>query len=133
MGAEGGREEIQMGVEVFAFVEAGTRDHAAVLVDDLEEGGRAVLAVEPAVRRSVVLPKLADVLDLPAADGVGRFFARAGRHEACAQSPAADRRPVDGEVMAAQRFGSGARWLPPEAAGRQKAARRLAQAAREEA
>ena len=107
VGAEGAGEEVEMGVEVFAFVEAGTRDDSAVVVDDFEEGRLALLAVEPAVGRSVILPELADVLDLPAADRAGRFFAQAERREAFPQSPATHRGAVDGEVMAAQRFGSG--------------------------
>ena len=57
VGAEGCREEVEMGVEIFAIVEACAGDHAAVIVDDLEEGRLAVLTVEPAVGRSVVLPE----------------------------------------------------------------------------
>ena len=123
VGAEGGWEEVEMGGEIFAFVEAGAGDDAAVIVDDLEERGLAVLAVEPAVGRSIVLPELADLLNLPAAHGAGRFFARAERSEAFPQSPSAHRRAVEGEVMAAEGFGGG-EAVGTRRSGRKKLAQR---------
>lgn len=75
VGEESGGQEVEMGGEIFALVNASAGDDAAVVIDDLQERGLALLAVEPAVRRSVILPKLADILDLPAADRARRLFA----------------------------------------------------------
>ena len=164
VGAAGCGQEVEMGVEIFAFVEACTGDHAAVVVDDFQEGGLAVLAVEPAVRRSVVWPKLADRLDLPAAHRAGLlFFLRCGavrgpsgampsgkaHRRTVARSMAKSWRRRASEAarlqeqggaavrslrsVSATDCGSAARWLPPEEAGLQDAARRIEPAARYEA
>ena len=58
-----------MGEKVVALIKLRAWEQAAVIVDDLDQGRLAVLVGEPAMGRGVVLPKLADVGDLPAADG----------------------------------------------------------------
>ena len=72
VGEEGGGEKVEMGREVFALVNAGAGDDAAgspvhlpplfpsassMVVDDLQERRLTLLAVEPAMRRSVILPE----------------------------------------------------------------------------
>ena len=80
MGAEGCGEEVEVGGEIFPLVEARPGEQAAVIIHDLQQWWLALLAVEPAVRGSIVLPKLADLLDLPAADRTVRLLAwAAGR------------------------------------------------------
>lgn len=59
------------------------------------------------MRRSVILPELADVLDLPAADRTRGLFAWSYRRQILRQSPTADGGAVDGKVVAAEDFGSG--------------------------
>ena len=64
-----------MSAQGLARGEPGQRHDAAVIIDDPDEvKGRAVLA-QPAMRRSVVWPELADLLDLldlPAAHRLAR-------------------------------------------------------------
>ena len=100
-------EEVEVRGEIFALVKAGAGQHAAVVIDDFQERRLALLAGKPAVRRSIVLPELSDLLHLPAPDGAARFFPRARRGQAVSQRPAAHRGPMDRAVMAAEHFGSG--------------------------
>jgi hypothetical protein len=84
--------EVEVGVEIFPFVKAGAGHDAAVAVEDLQQRGLAVLAVEPAVGRSVVLPELADLLDLRGTHGVRKLAARGERRQTLTQSIAMTRR-----------------------------------------
>jgi len=70
---EGQTEELQMGQKRFPFIEADNDHHAAVIVNQIEQGRLPLLADQPAVGRSVVLPELADLLGLPAAHGLARL------------------------------------------------------------
>ena len=81
VGAEGGGEEVEVGGKILPFVEMRAGEHAAVIIDDLQQRRLALLAVEPTVGRGIVLPKLANVLDLPAADRTARLLARAERRQ----------------------------------------------------
>ena len=47
--AKGGREEVKMGREVFAFVDASARDQAAMVIDESQKRRLALLAREPAM------------------------------------------------------------------------------------
>lgn len=71
---EGGGEQIEMREQPFVVIEAGAWKHAAVVVDEFEQRVLAWRAGEPAMRGGVILPKLADVLSLPATDRAARFF-----------------------------------------------------------
>ena len=62
---------------------------------------------QPAMRRSIVLPELADVLHLPAAGRLRFLFRRGIGSQIIFQSPAPDGSPVDFEFLAAQDFGGG--------------------------
>lgn len=59
------------------------------------------------MRGGVILPKLADVLSLPAAHRAARFFERPWRSEFFAEGEAADRGAIQREVMAAGNLGGG--------------------------
>ena len=104
--AKGGRKEVEMSWEVFALVDASSGDQAAMVIDESQKRRLALLAREPAMRRGIVLPELADVLDLPAADRARWIFARADWSQTLTQSPSADRGAMQGEVMAAEHLGS---------------------------
>jgi hypothetical protein len=104
--AKGGWEEVQMSRKVFALVDACPRDQAAMVVDESQERRLAFLAREPAMRRGVVLPELADMLDLPTADWPRRILARTEWSQTLSQSPSADCGAMQGEVMAAEHLGS---------------------------
>ena len=56
-----------MSQERLPLVELGGHNDAAVIVHQMQQGGLPILAHKPAMGRSVVLPKLADFLGLPAA------------------------------------------------------------------
>ncbi len=103
---KGGGEEVEMGREIFAFVDASARDQAAVVINESQKRRLALLAREPAMGRGIVLPELADVLNLPAADWARRILARAKRSQTLSQSPSADRGVMQSEVMAAEHLGA---------------------------
>jgi hypothetical protein len=63
-----------MSQETFAWVEPNQGEKAAVVVEEFEQGRLLGLVCKPAMWRSVVLPELADLLDLPAAHRSGAFF-----------------------------------------------------------
>jgi hypothetical protein len=69
VGEEDAGEEIEMGQEGFAIVEAGTGIEAGGVVEDVEEDLLVGGAGEPGVGAGVVLPEGAEVADLPAFDG----------------------------------------------------------------
>ena len=105
LGGEEWREALlpEMGVEIFAFVEACTGDDSAVIVHDLD-------------RRTVA-----------------RWMAKSWRRSASEAARLQEQGGTVVRSLrrvAATGSGSGARWLPPEDAGLQEEVRRLAQAAR---
>ena len=90
-----------MSQERLPFVELGGDNHAAVIVHQMQEGGLPILADKPAMGRSIVLPKLADFLSLPAAHGrpfAGWFLGR----QVVVQGEAAHSGAVDLVAQAAQ-------------------------------
>ena len=68
--------------------------------------GRTVFA-EPMMRRSVVLPKLADLLDLPAPHRFARLLGFGVRAETLRQRPAAHAGAINFEQMAAMNLRGG--------------------------
>ena len=104
---EGAGEEAEMRQERFARIEPHQWQQAAVVVDESEQGRLCRQGGEPAVGGGVVLPELADLLDLPAADRLsGLLVAGIGR-EVLGERPAADGGAVEFERVAAMDFGSG--------------------------
>ena len=73
-GGKGLGKKIQMGGEIFAFVKFGAGEKATVVVDQLEQRGLIILRGDPAMRGSIVLPELADILHLPAAHRLRFLF-----------------------------------------------------------
>ncbi len=78
---------------------------AAVIVEDFQERRLLGLVREPAMWRSVVLPELADLLDLPAAHRLGAFFVTGVRGQFLKEGPA-DGGAIKLERMAAMHFRS---------------------------
>ena len=109
VGEEGAGEEIEMRSEVFGMVNTGTSVEAGGVVDDVEKGIFTRVSGEPSVRRRIVLPKCAEVADLPSADGFARFFKTSIRSELMGDSPSADGGAVGLEIEASEQFaGDGA-------------------------
>ena len=106
-GEKGGGQIVEVSEQSFGGIEARERQQAAVIIESLEQMKTRGLIGEPAMRRSVVLPKLADLLGLPAAHGLLRFFVAGVRRELMGESPAADRGAVELEAVAAMHLRSG--------------------------
>ena len=87
---EGEGEEMEVRSEVLGVVNASAGVEAGGVVDDVEKGIFTGVAGEPSVRRSIVLPKCAEVADLPSADGFARLFKTSIWREFVGESPAAD-------------------------------------------
>lgn len=73
-GGEGAGKEVEMSQETLARVEPCEGKKAAVVVEEFEQRRLLGLVRKPAMWRSVILPELADLLDLPAAYRLGAFF-----------------------------------------------------------
>lgn len=102
-------EKMEVCGEVFGRVNTSASVDAGGVVDDVEKGIFTGVAGEPSVRRSIVLPKCAEVADLPSADGfIGLFVASIGS-EFVSDSPAADGGAVGFKIEATAQFaGDGA-------------------------
>lgn len=57
--------KLQMRQECLIAVKPGPDDNAAVIVKHVQKSWLPVLTVKPAMRRSIILPELADFLGLP--------------------------------------------------------------------
>ena len=109
VGEEDTGEEIEVGEERLARVKTGAGVEASGVVEDVEEGLFLKGAWQPGVWRGVVLPERAEVAGLPAADGLGGFFAAGVRGEMVGDGPAADTGAVSLEKETAQELaGDGA-------------------------
>ena len=106
-GEEGAGEEVEMGEEGFARVESGQWQKAAVIIDEFEHRGLLGLRGQPAMWRGVVLPELADLLDLPAAHRLERLLVAGVRGEVVGQRPAAHGGAIQSQGVAAVNFRSG--------------------------
>src|SRR6476620_10470443 len=71
-GQEGGGEEVEMSQKRFAWVDLGQWQKAAVIVDDLQQREIDLGVGKPSMRGSIILPELADLLNLPTADRLAR-------------------------------------------------------------
>jgi len=100
-GLEGLTQEIQMSQERLPLGELGGDNNAAGIVHQMQEGGLPILAHKPAMGRSIVLPKLADFLGLPAAPR-RPFAGRSLGGQVVLQGEAAHGSAVDLVAQAAQ-------------------------------
>src|ERR1700681_3824016 len=96
-----------MSQEALARGEACEREKAAMVVDEYEQRGLVGLVRKPAMWRSVVLPELPDLLDLPAAHRCGTFFVKGIGGQLLKERPATDGGAIEPEVMTAMHLRSG--------------------------
>ena len=104
---EGAGEEVEMGEERFARVEPGQWQEAAVIIDEFEHRRLLELRGQPAMGRGVVLPELADLLDLPATHRLGRLLVAGVRGEVMSHGPAAHGGAIQSQGVAAMNLGGG--------------------------
>lgn len=97
-------EKIEVSQESFALVEAGAQNDAAVVIKDMKQKGLPILAFKPSVGRGIVLPELAYLLGLPAADRFARGLA-GPNGQSIAESKAANSGAVDFVFEAAECLG----------------------------
>ena len=112
---EGTGQEIKMGQQGFAGVEASAGVVTGGIVQNIEQHLFVGLAGQPGVGAGVVLPERAVVAGLPAFDGFGRGFVAGVGSELVFEGPAADAGAVGFEVQAAVEFAGdgavGGGWL----------------------
>lgn len=101
---ESAGEKIEVRREVFRWVNASAGIEPGRIVENIEQGEFIRIAREPSVRRRIVLPKRAEVADLPPADGFGRRFKTEIWSELMRDSPTANGRAVGLESKTAQQF-----------------------------
>ena len=109
VGLEDAGEEVEVGQESFAVVEACAGIEARGVVEDVQQDLFVGASGQPGMRAGVILPEGTVVADLPAFDGFARGFVAGVGSELMCEGPAADAGAVGGEVEAAVEFtGSGA-------------------------
>ena len=103
---KGGRKEIQVGEKKFSFVEFGTDEKAAAIIEHVEHGKIEGAEWEPVVWGSIELPKLTDLRALPTADGSRWFSSGCAMGMAVLKRPVAYLSAVELEVVKTQGLGS---------------------------
>ena len=107
VGLEGAGQEIEMGQQGFAGVEACAGVVTGGIVQNLEQHLLVGLAGQPGVGAGVVLPERAVVTGLPALDGFGRGFVAGVRGQLVGDGPATDAGAVGLEVEPPVQFAGG--------------------------
>jgi len=123
VGLEDAGEEVEVGQEGFAGVEARAGVETGGIVEDVQQDLFVGAAGQPGVRAGVVLPESAVVAGLPAFDGFGGGLVTGVGGELMCEGPTADAGAVGCEVEATVEFtGGGAvggRWFGGEQFGDQ--------------
>lgn len=123
VGLKGAGEEVEVGQEGFAFVEAGPGVVARGVVEEIQQSLFGWVAGEPSVGAGVVLPEGPEVAGLPAFDRFGRGLVAGVGGEFGFDGPAADAGAIGGKLEAAVQFAGGGavggRWLGGEEPGEQ--------------
>ena len=83
-------EKIEMSGEDFGEVNAGAGVESSGIINNVQKCLFERVAGKPGVRSGVVLPKRAEVADLPATNRFGGLFATGVRREIVGDGPAAD-------------------------------------------
>ena len=107
VGLEDAGEEVEMGQEGFAGVEACAGVVTGGVVQNIKQGLFVGMAGQPGVGAGVVLPEGTQIAGLPAFDGFGRGFVAGVGGELVFDGPAADAGAVGFEVEAAVEFAGG--------------------------
>jgi len=104
---ECGGQEIKVGQEQFAFINFGTGEKPAAIVEHVEHGKGLGAAGEPAVGRGVQLPEFTDVAALPAPDRSGGTVVGLWVSQVMLYGPTSDLSAVDSELAFAERLAGG--------------------------
>jgi len=105
-GDKGAGKEVQMREEEFALVYPGQWQQSTVVIDDLKQGQLLVALRKPTMGRGIILPELADLLDLPAANRLSLLLVLGVGSKTLSQGPSADRGAVDFKMVTTMNFGS---------------------------
>jgi hypothetical protein len=123
VGLEGTGQEIEMGQEGFAGVEARASVVTGGIVQNIQQRLFVGLAGQPGVGTGVVLPERAVVAGLPAFDGFGRGFVAGVRGQLVFDGPATDAGAVGLEVEPPVQFAGegvvGGGWFGGQEFGQQ--------------
>ena len=103
---EGRRQEIEVGQDEFPFVDFGTDEQAAAIVEHVEHGEVAVVVGEPGMRGGVQLPEFADLGTLPTAHRSVGLFGGGGVSTPVVQGPVTNLPAIELERAKAQGFRS---------------------------
>lgn len=118
VGLEDAGEEVKVGQESFAGVEACAGVEAGGVVEDIQQDLFIGAAGQPGVGAGVVLPEGAVVAGLPAFDGFGGGFVAGVGSQLMFDGPATDASAVGFEMEAAVEFAGGGavggRWFGGE-------------------
>lgn len=98
MSQKGAGQEIEMGQQGFAVIEASAGIVTGGVVEDVEQGLFGGIIWQPGVRAGVVLPERAQVAGLPAFDGLGRLFVVRVWSQLVFEGPTADAGAVGFEI-----------------------------------
>lgn len=101
VGLEDAGEEVEVGQEGFAGVEAGARVEAGGVIQDVQQDLFVGTSGQPGVGAGIVLPEGTVITGLPAFDGLGAGFVAGVGGELVREGPAADAGAVGWEVEAA--------------------------------
>lgn len=101
---KGAGKKIQMGEKGLPHIKPSQGHDAAMIVDNLKQVAGGGIATKPTVRRGVVLPKLADLLDLPAPHGFAVSFELGIGSQAVSQCPSAHTGSINAQAVASVNF-----------------------------
>lgn len=103
---EGGREEIQVGEQVFGLVNSGGGKDPAAVIEHIDHGPGLAAVGKPGMRGGVQLPEFAHEAALPAADRSGGVMIRFGVGEFVLEGPAAHLSSIDLKAALTQHLAS---------------------------
>ena len=104
VGQEGGGQEIKVGEQEFTAIDFGSDEEAAAIVEHIEHGKIQGGGWEPAMRRGVQLPELADLGTLPAAHWGVRALGGSWMGIAMVHGPATNLGAIELEGVQSQGF-----------------------------
>ena len=107
MSLKGARQEIEVGQQGFAVVEAGAGVEAGGVVQEVVQALLVGIVGQPGMGAGVVLPECAQIAGLPAFDGLGPFFVTGVWRQLVFDGPAADAGAGGFKINPAMQFAGG--------------------------
>jgi hypothetical protein len=101
---EGRREQVEIGEQIFGFINFGGGKDPAAIVEHVDHGEGLEAAWKPGMRRGIQLPELSKLAGLPAADCGGGTAVEFGMGEAMGDGPAADLSSIHLEAALPEHF-----------------------------